>query len=208
MPRFKNRIFKKRTCTGLHSRSKVSESINNLNVSASAKKLKSFMDYSNFLGENGNINEIINMTLLSEAIKISVVCKECKNNSISIKFLRKVQGLATEFSVSCETCGFSQPFLNTDTYMVSCNGKESRVHNSFRAFQTPTQAALGDLCQGHNVLPLPSDAPCTPLETIQEIRSLEEVNQQPLSVAKLLSRNLKDDLPDLPEEKGRGVGNN
>ncbi|GFS96102.1 uncharacterized protein TNCV_3309191 [Trichonephila clavipes] len=128
MPRFKNIHFKKKRSTGLHSRPKVSKSFNNLNVSASAKKLKSFLDYKNLLGENGNINEIINMTLLSEAIKISVVCKECKNNSISIKCLRKVQGLATEFSVSCETCGFSQPFLNTDTYMFSCNGKECKYY--------------------------------------------------------------------------------
>ncbi|GFW93595.1 uncharacterized protein TNCV_47981 [Trichonephila clavipes] len=128
MPRFKNRIFKKKRSTGLHSRPKVSESFNNLNVSASAKKLKSSMDYYNLLEENGNINEIINMTLLSEAIKISVVCKECNNNSISIKCSRKVQGLATEISVSCETCGFSQPFLNTDTYMVSCSGKECKYY--------------------------------------------------------------------------------
>ncbi|GFS94389.1 hypothetical protein TNCV_2014231 [Trichonephila clavipes] len=68
------------------------------------------------------------MTLLSEAIKISVVCKKCKNNSISIKFLRKAERLATEFSVSCETCGFSQPFRITDAYMVSWNEKESKYY--------------------------------------------------------------------------------
>lgn len=132
MPRASNRVYKKRNFGGKNSTndSKSSKPVQDLDTSASAssKKLDPHNDYFYYLNKEDTCNELLDLNLLSEALKNSVVCKECQTNNVSVKFRRQVQGLASQLTVSCDSCGLNKPFLNTRYTQTPCNGKDVKSY--------------------------------------------------------------------------------
>ena len=121
MPRFSNRVYKKkppgrdsydnRISTSDISEETVAENCEvrqqqSTPTSSTSKKLYgSQSKYSDLLKQCDelNINEIINISLLSKVIENSVLCKECSQISMSL-FINRHVGIAAEIVLQCKNC--------------------------------------------------------------------------------------------------------
>lgn len=72
--------------------------------------------YDNLVNEcnEQNVNEIINMSLLSQILETSVLCKECFQMSMRVSVKRHI-GLAADISLSCQNCTCNVSFWSTES---------------------------------------------------------------------------------------------
>lgn len=131
MPRFSNRVYKRKkpprrytsgtvtispTLGNDSENSEVIHEVKSTPVSSTSKKLHGSTEkYCSLLEKcsEDNVNEIINISLLSKVIESSVLCKECCKLSMSVNVKRHI-GLAAEFCLHCTSCHYSVSFWNSE----------------------------------------------------------------------------------------------
>lgn len=86
-------------------------------LTSSKKKLK--FDFCKY-GDQTDCNQIIDMTLLSQALKESVVCKNCFTSGISV-VVSDQRGLAAKLTFICDNCDFQFSFYNSQQKSVVIN---------------------------------------------------------------------------------------
>lgn len=89
---------------------------------------KNAQEYDHFLSKDIEYNEIINIHLLSEALKGSV-CNKFKEADISVRFVKQVVGLATELSIFCTTCQKDSCFLTSKFVEKTVNNRKLKLYN-------------------------------------------------------------------------------
>lgn len=133
MPRFSNRTFKKRKFSGKKSNVvaevKDVENRDKCLPVASTDKLSSNENDFNVFSSTNSRSEIIDIDLISSILKETVLCQQCKKQSISIKFHRIVQGLATELTIFCDNCSTEKHFLNSKVTAVNINNKSTNIYH-------------------------------------------------------------------------------
>lgn len=158
MPRYSNRIFKKRGPIGkrkaVDSASdsndrpsqnaktpKVSESPScssrpSPKISASKKKL-SDSDYAIFDNNSEYGNEVIDLELLSSALLENTLCKHCTQGSMSIRKVGRQFGLASKMLLVCNICQYESYFFNSNKCIVDVAGQQEQ------AFEVNLRLAYG-----------------------------------------------------------------
>lgn len=134
MPRFSNKIFKKRK--SCNTREVISESSSNdvsepglglaseeQKSSASERKLSSsdYSVYKDSVSEYGK--DIIDLGLLSSAILSNTLCKKCTIGSMDVQKIGRQIGLASKLALVCNYSKYEAYFLTSDKCNVDVDGK-------------------------------------------------------------------------------------
>lgn len=157
MPRFSNKVFKRRKNVGrpkvVYVGSDCSSSNNPspstpmpepispepLKESLSSKKLSiSLTEYSDYKGDS-SFNDIVNIKSLQNLLSQIVVCAQCRS-SVSV-FTCDRLGLSTNIVVKCNNCGFSVSDINSKVLDSGKTEINVRLVLAFRCIGLGEQAA-------------------------------------------------------------------
>lgn len=142
MPRFSNRVYKKRKNVGKRKLTlipscdtTIAETVRssakqhmagNSPVTSSSKKLTGGSDrFREYVSDSDDINEVLNIGLLSSVLKESVLCKMCSSVGVGLG-ITKHFGLACEMKIICACCKYEVTFYNSHASLFGENGR-SRV---------------------------------------------------------------------------------
>ena len=124
MPRFCNKLTKKRK--GVGGRPKSTENITQEpssecseptlgkqnTPSASSKKLSS-PDFEKYISDNDNdVNEFLNLNILSQILVKVSLCRNCKSSGLQVRSTNVHVGVATQLEIYCSFCNLVEKFYN------------------------------------------------------------------------------------------------
>lgn len=122
MPRFRNKLTKKRIGQGGRPKSseqntRPSTSSNTTSTSSTPSSSTKKLSYSNYekysFNDSGDVNELININILSEILVSVSLCRNCKTNGLQVRNTNVHVGVASQLEIYCSFCNFTEKFYNS-----------------------------------------------------------------------------------------------
>lgn len=147
MPRCSNKLTKSRKGVGGRKRRGEVDAVstprpklvsNPSKVSSSTKKIQ-FANYDGFTDTSSTVNEVIDVSILSQKLFENSLCKKCKKGGLKLKS-NSHAGLASKLELFCGHCNFSETFFSSKEIEVPTSGK--------KMFEVNVRLVYGLRCAG------------------------------------------------------------